>query len=163
MRKFHRAAGVLAALLLGAAGVAIAASMEERYGVIPGTPEVYRSGLTGADSFVTATAANGRQVDGDPAVHVTPRFNTASATCCVEVLLCDASGNVVSTAGVQTATASGLRRVGASGPYLPVYPLVFDTLGYPIVDIRMHAVSSGSVDLWAGKTGAKSLQFGSSQ
>lgn len=160
----RRTVGVVGAILLAAAGIAWAAAVEEAYRAIPGTPAVYRSSLSGADSFVTATAANGRATDGDPAVHVSPRFSAASATCCVEVLLCDASGNVVTTAGVQTATASGLRRVGESGPYLPAAgSLVFDTLGYPVVDIRMHAVSSGTVDLWAGKTGAKSLQFGSSQ
>ena len=158
-----RAAGLLGSLLVLGACAALAAP-EETYRLVPGTPAVYRSGLTGADSLVTTPPVAGRATDGDPTLVVSPRFSAASATCCVEVLLYGADGTTqMGVAAVLTATGSGLRRNGAAGYYLTEQPLLFDTMGAPMVDVRLRAVSSGTVDLWVWKVGARSVAFGSSQ
>lgn len=120
-------------------------------------PTLYRTGLSGSDSATATTPIDPQTVwDGDPALIVSPRFTSASATATVAVWRYHYAGGtytLLDVADVQTATAHGTIRAGAAGDYLVANPLVFATAGADVYDVRVLAVSAGTVSLVARTIG----------
>jgi hypothetical protein len=157
--KSARAWALVAALLVLPIGIAVADQVEEAYSRLTGTFTNHRTAFSADDSAVATTAIDPQPTNGAPTIAVAPRFTVASATATVEVWLYDQENEtrtLMGIAGVQTATASSLRRAGASGNYLTNTPLLFDTLGADVYDVRYRSVSSGNLEPFAWTVGATS-------
>jgi hypothetical protein len=173
-RTSGRALLVALALVPWIAGVAIAATVENRYAPVRNTPNAngspsttalasHRTIVDGAeDSTTNTTPIDPQPTGGDTQVVVAPRFSVQGASCQCELWLYQKIGDTYTFMGiadVQTATAgdgSMARRAGASGDYLPLRPLYFDTAGADAYDPRYPAVSSGTVNSFAWTNGAQS-------
>jgi len=156
--------GVLAALLLCAS---LALAVAEHYTPVrPGGSDqgaaidAHRTTFSTSDSDTAETPIDPQKVNGNTTIAVAPRFSASAATVTVDVRLYqerpDGTYVQLGIAAVQTATGSGLRRAGASGNYFTEAPLLFDTLGADVYDVRYRDVSSGTVEPWAWTFGVNS-------
>ena len=175
-RRTGRAALVALAMIPWLAGIALAATVENRYapvraqlnanGTQPTTVlAAHRAVVDGAeDSKTDLTPIDPQPTGGDTQVVVAPRFTSEDASCQVEVWLYQKisdTSTFMGIADVQTATAGDgtmERRAGAAGHYLPNRVLYFDTAGADVYDVRYPAVSAGTVHSWAWTNGAQSRQ-----
>lgn len=156
---------ILTAALAAAicAGAVLAEVVQENYAPVrnhsnQGAPAAYRTALSSDDSATTTTPIDPQDTAGDGTIVVEPSGSAAAGTVTVEVWLYHSNGAGTYTwmgiAGVQTATFGSLRRIGASGNYPPLQPLVFSSYGADAYDVRIRSVSSGTVDLRAWTAGA---------
>lgn len=158
MKKFL---AVLAITMSLAGAVLAQQRVAEQYTEISqaGTPDGHRTGLSSDDSAVAPAPIDVQDCKGNPVVVVAPRFSAAGATATVEVWLYHSNGaasptyTLLGISAVQTATAGSLRRDAASGKYLVVQSLTFDTLGANAYDVRYRGISSGTVDSWSWTVG----------
>lgn len=173
-QRSGRALLLALALIPWVAGLAIAATVENRYAPVraqlaangqqPTTVLAsHRSVVDGAeDSKTSTTPIDPQPTGGDTQVVVAPRFTVEGASCQCELWLYQKIGDTYTFMGiadVQTATAGDgtmARRAGGAGDYLPLRPLYFDTAGADAYDPRYPAVSSGTVNSWAWTNGAQS-------
>lgn len=160
--------GLLVGLLLAAVGArfAYAAAVEENYkpAINKSSPSsvivAHRATISGDDSATTVAPIDAQETRGNPTVVVAPRFSASGATVLVEVWLYQRTGTSTNTlmtvSARQTATASTTLRDGAAGAYLVHAPLVFDSYGADVYDVRYRTISSGTVESFAWSVGANS-------
>jgi hypothetical protein len=148
-------------VLLLAVVVWAGSPVSENYGRLRrdsgGAIAAHRAHSSTDSSLTDATPEDIQPTNGDPTVVVAPRFNTAGATVTVACFLYDDNGagtyTLMGVADVQTATASTEIRESASGDYLVLEPLYFDTAGADCFDLRYVDESAGTVEGWAWTVG----------
>jgi hypothetical protein len=163
VRKRALAWGPLLVFLLAAVVVA-GQAVTENYNRLKrdsgGAIAAHRAHSSTDSSLTDMTPEDPQPTNGDLTVVCAPRFNTAGATVTVMCLLYDDNGagsyTLMGIADVQTATASTEIRESASGDYLALDPLYFDTAGADVYDVRYFDDSAGTVEGWAWTVGAGS-------
>lgn len=120
-------------------------------------PTFYRTALSGSDSVTySSTPVDPQPVNGDPVLVVVPRHSAGSATAQIEVGLYHEAGNVYSFLGVaDVQTSTSTTRTDGTG-YYPNAPLYFSLGAAKAYDVRVTAVSAGTVSLKAWTMGAAS-------
>ena len=120
-------------------------------------PTTYRTVASGAlDSIVTTTAIDPQSVYmGDTTLVVYLRTTNNAATGTVEVWLYGASSAFIGVSDVQNFVAT--TRTDGAGNFYPVRPLYFPLNGATSYDVRVSALSAGSVSLVAHSIGQGSI------
>lgn len=125
-----------------------------------GVVVAHRDAFSADDSAVATTPIDPQPTYASPTIVVAPRFTVGGATVTAEVWLYQQTGGPTYTlmgiSAVQTATGSTLRRAGASGNYVTNTPLLFDSMGADVYDVRYRSVSSGNVEPFAWSVGIQS-------
>lgn len=143
---------------LAVAGTVVHDSVTAAKRAAGGAQTWFATGLTGNHSSTSATAVDRQFISGgDTYLRVKVRGSSGSgaATACIMVLAAGTDGVLDSIAGVQTVTLSAFS-IGGNG-YQPLAPIYFDLSSETSYDVRVIAVSAGTVDLEANTCGAASI------